>query len=151
MGTVLDAAFEIQEFLTKEAQRFRFIGGLALQRWGEPRATRDVDLTLLCPFGEEARAAELLAGGFPARIPDARDFAIRNRVLLLKSAGGVPIDISLGSRPRDWLDVESVVLRRGGTLGWGLIFGELEPLAAVRESPDIVARLRGLQAGVAKP
>ncbi len=124
MGTVLDAAFEVQEFLNKQAQRFCFIGGLALQRWGEPRATRDVDLTLLCPFGDEARAAELLAGGFPARIPDARDFAIRNRVLLLKSSGGVAIDISLGA----------------------LAFEE-RCVGRASESPDIVARLRALQAG----
>ena len=184
MGTVLDAAFEVQDFLNKQGQRFCFIGGLALQRWGEPRATRDVDLTLLCPFGDEARAAGLLAGAFAARIPDAREFAVRNRVLLLRNSGGVPIDISLGalafeercvgrasdwpigdgslrtcsaedlvvlkafaSRPRDWLDVESVVVRRGRALDWKLVFEELEPLAAVREAPDILARLRALQAG----
>ena len=51
MGTVLEAAFEVQSFLVQAGERFCFIGALALQRWGEPRATRDVDLTLLCPFG----------------------------------------------------------------------------------------------------
>ncbi|OGA68030.1 MAG: hypothetical protein A3G81_20465 [Betaproteobacteria bacterium RIFCSPLOWO2_12_FULL_65_14] len=56
MGTVLEAAFEVQSFLVQAGERFCFIGALALQRWGEPRATRDVDLTLLCPFGAEAAA-----------------------------------------------------------------------------------------------
>ena len=35
-------------------------GGLAVQRWGEPRLTRDADLTLLTGFGKEARFASAL-------------------------------------------------------------------------------------------
>jgi hypothetical protein len=182
MGTVLEAAFEIQRFLLQAGERFCLIGAVALQRWGEPRATRDVDLTLLCPFGAEPAALDRLLGRFAARIPDARDFGLKNRVVLLKSSGGIGIDVSLGglpfeercverssdwpvaggmlrtcsaedlvvlkafaARPRDWLDVESTIVRRGAKLDWGLIYQELEPLAALREAPEIVPRLREMQ------
>ena len=33
--------------------QFCFIGGLALQRWGEPRLIGDIDLTILTGFGHE--------------------------------------------------------------------------------------------------
>ncbi len=36
---VLAAAGEIQAFCQKQGWRFCFIGGVAVQRWGEPRLT----------------------------------------------------------------------------------------------------------------
>ena len=69
-------------------------------RWGEPRFTRGVDLTLLCPFGcEDEVSAPLLDSGYAGRISDPREFARRNRVLLLQSPDGVPIDIALAALP----------------------------------------------------
>ena len=47
MNALLAAAAEIQSFLRRTDERSCFIGGMALQRWGEPRFTRDIDLTLL--------------------------------------------------------------------------------------------------------
>ena len=65
---VIGAAWEAQQKLSRGGFRFCFIGGLALQRWGEPRYTQDVDLTLLCPFGEELAVGRALAELFqPAR------------------------------------------------------------------------------------
>ena len=55
MLEVIRAAHELQLLCTAESWRFCLIGGLALQRWGEPRETIDVDLTLLTGFGEEDR------------------------------------------------------------------------------------------------
>ena len=75
------------------------IGGLAVQRWGEPRATQDVDLTALAPFGEESRTLDVLLSAFEARVPDARAFAERYRVLRLRSDEGVGIDVSLAALP----------------------------------------------------
>jgi hypothetical protein len=42
---LLHAAAEIQRFFGEREWRFCFIGGLALLRWGQPRFTRDVDVT----------------------------------------------------------------------------------------------------------
>lgn len=99
MNALLKAAVEIQHFLQNTGEQFCFIGGVALQRWGEPRFTRDVDLTLLCPYGAEAVPVERLAAAFSARIPDAQAFAQQHRVLLLRSTTGIPIDIALGAIP----------------------------------------------------
>jgi hypothetical protein len=99
MNPIFAAAREIQEFCRARGWRFCIIGGLAVQRWGEPRLTRDVDVTLLTGFGGEPAFVDGLLSGFQPRLPDARDFALRNRVVLLSSSEGVPIDIALGAMP----------------------------------------------------
>jgi hypothetical protein len=100
MSALFDAARDLQAFLDTRGWRFCFIGGIAVLRWGEPRFTRDVDVTLLCPFGgEDEVSAPLLNSGYRGRISDAREFARRSRVLLLQSPEGVPIDIALAALP----------------------------------------------------
>ena len=53
MNPIFAAAIELQTFCEKRNWRYCIIGGLAVQRWGEPRLTRDVDLTVLSDFGSE--------------------------------------------------------------------------------------------------
>lgn len=93
------AASDILRFLDRKGVRACVIGGLAVQRWGEPRATQDVALTILAPFGEEAGPLDLLLARYRAREPDAREFALQYRVLKLESPDGVAIDVSLGALP----------------------------------------------------
>lgn len=99
MNGLLAAAAEIQDYLRDATQQFCFIGGLALQRWGDPRFTRDVDLTVLCPYGSEPAIANLLLAKFSPRMSGARDFALEHRVILLNSSTGIPLDIALGAIP----------------------------------------------------
>jgi hypothetical protein len=99
MNGVISAAAEIQAFCEGQGWRFCFIGGLALQRWAEPRETVDVDLTLITRFGNEAPFNDRLLENFEPRIPDAAQFAHQRRVLLLRSPAGVGIDIALGALP----------------------------------------------------
>lgn len=99
MNGVLSAAAEIQSFCDRQHWRFCFIGGIALQRWGEPRETVDVDLTLITGFGKETDFINQLLEHFAARIPDAAQFAHQRRVLLLRSPAGVGIDVALGALP----------------------------------------------------
>jgi len=96
---VLAAAGEIQGFCQQQGWRFCFIGGVAVQRWGEPRLTQDVDLTLLAGFGEEEPFVDRLLATFATRRSDAREFALRHRVLLLRTAAGVDLDVALGALP----------------------------------------------------
>lgn len=91
---IFAAAGEVQEQLTAAGFRFCFIGGLALQRWGEPRYTQDVDLSLLCPFGEEIAVARRLFDLISARIPDAIAFSAQSRVFLARASDGTPVDIA---------------------------------------------------------
>lgn len=94
---LIEAAREIQDFCAAKRWRFCFIGGLAVQHWGEARLTRDADLTVFTGVGEEASFVDALLAQFAPRIEQAKDFALRHRVLLLRAANGVPLDISLGA------------------------------------------------------
>ncbi len=99
MNPIFVAALELQESCRHRGWRFCFIGAVAVQRWGEPRLTEDADLTLLTGFGGEAPFVDALLGAFRGRRPDAREFALRYRVLLLEARNGVPLDVSLGAMP----------------------------------------------------
>jgi hypothetical protein len=96
MKSLFLAAAELETFLIERGWRYCFIGGLALQRWGQPRLTNDVDLTLLAGFGNEVPYVDALLRRYKARIPNGREFALKHRVLLLQSSEGIPIDVALG-------------------------------------------------------
>jgi len=92
---VYKAATAIQDLCRAEGWRFCIIGGLALQRWGEPRETIDVDLTLLAGFGDEERFIRGILAQFEPRVEDPIAFALANRVVLAKAASGVGMMHSL--------------------------------------------------------
>ena len=96
---LFDAANEIQDFLLKNRIKFCFIGGLAVIRWGEIRLTRDIDVCLLCGFGNEEKIVKPILENFTPRIKDAENFAINNRVLLINSHNNIPVDITLSGLP----------------------------------------------------
>ena len=50
-------------------------------------------------FGSEESYIDSLLEGFSKRIPEARQFALENRVLLLEGTGNIPIDVALGAMP----------------------------------------------------
>jgi len=52
VNALIQAAAELQAACVEHAWRFCFIGGLAVQRWGEPRETVNVDLTFRCAPGQ---------------------------------------------------------------------------------------------------
>jgi hypothetical protein len=176
---IIRAAADLQALCESQHWRFCFIGGLALQRWGEPRETIDVDVTLWTGFGGEEPFVRKLLEHFDARIADAVDFALTRRVLLARARSGVGLDIALGGLPfeesvvarsslfaygphtllrtcsaedlivmkafaaraRDWLDVEGTIIRQTGKLDWAYIRGQLQPLAELKESPEIMGEL----------
>jgi hypothetical protein len=99
VNALVAAALEIQEHCRSSGWRFCVVGGFAVLRWGEPRLTRDVDLTLLTGFGQEERFVDELLARFASRLASARDFALRHRVLLLAASNGTPLDVALGAMP----------------------------------------------------
>jgi hypothetical protein len=100
------AAADILAFCQARGWRCCVIGGVAVQRWGEPRQTRDVDLTLLTGLGGEEAFVDPILEHYAARVPDARRFALERRVLLVETAPGIPLDISLGGLPYEAAVVE---------------------------------------------
>ncbi|MBM3831853.1 MAG: hypothetical protein FJ403_00960 [Verrucomicrobia bacterium] len=96
---VLAAAGEVQHFCRQQSWHFCFIGGVAVQRWGEPRLTQYVDLTLLARFGSEEAFVDLRLKAFVPRRADARAFALSRRVLLIQTRENVGVDVALGAFP----------------------------------------------------
>lgn len=96
---ILRAAREIQSFCERMEWQCCIIGGLAVQRWGEPRFTQDVDLTILTGFGRERDFISTLLEAFTPRRGDAAEFALNARVLLLKASNDVPLDVAFGGMP----------------------------------------------------
>lgn len=99
MNGLFHAALEVEQFMRQQKWRFCLIGGLAVIRWGQPRATQDVDFSLLTGFGGEQEYIDRLLARFHGRRADARDFALRHRVVLARTADGVPLDIALAGFP----------------------------------------------------
>jgi len=90
------AARELAEFLKESGVLYAIAGGFALQYWGEPRLTRDLDVTVLVPQEQLPGFLDFALKRFRPRLPDAKDFALKHRVLLVETEAGVPIDVSLG-------------------------------------------------------
>ncbi|AMY12949.1 hypothetical protein LuPra_06233 [Luteitalea pratensis] len=186
MNALIRAAADLQAVCEAQQWRFCFIGGLAVLRWGEPRETIDVDLTLITGFGREREFVSVLLDAFRPRIDDAGAFAERNRVLLLRAASGVGLDIALGGlpfeelaverstrftyppdvslrtcsaedlivlkafadRPKDWVDIEGVIVRQSRQLDWPYVCAQLAPLAELKEEPELLDRLEQTRARI---
>jgi len=99
LNNVLQLAANFCQQLESVGVPYCVIGGVAYQRWGEPRQTLDVDATLFVGFGAEDFAIEQMLSIFDSRIDDPLEFAHQNRILLLRSKSGTDIDVSLGGLP----------------------------------------------------
>ena len=184
MIDLITEAHKFQSYCQSLKWEFCFIGGLALQNWGEPRLTRDIDVTILAGFGNEDQFASAILKVYEPRLSDAAAFAQQHRVLLVRTKTGIDFDISLAALPfeeqmirhsklveylpgielricsaedlivlksfanrtQDWEDVSSVITRQGSaSLDWAYIRSNLEPLAAIKEEPQILERLNKLR------
>lgn len=95
MNPQLEAAWLIHEFLTAHDVRYAVIGAIALQKWGEPRFTRDVDITVESSITDLPRLVRLITEQFASRTQDPLAFARRTRMILIKAGADIDVDISL--------------------------------------------------------
>lgn len=107
MRDLFTAARGMQTFCFAQGWRFCFIGGLAVWRWGKPRFTQDIDLTILAGFRDEEKIVDVFLEHYGSRVPNGRDLFLSQRVLRLLDQSGVPMDIALGGLPFE----ESAVAR----------------------------------------
>jgi hypothetical protein len=98
MNPIFAAAVEVENVCQTAGFKFCFIG-VAVQRWGQPRMTADVDLTVITGFGHEEPYVDTLLEHLSARVPDARAFALAHRTLLVVASNGINADIALGAMP----------------------------------------------------
>lgn len=94
--TIFEAAAEVARFLDEQVVPYAVLGGVAVQYWGEPRATRDVDIVVMVPSEKMQDFLSAAVQRFRPRLPDALAFARRHQMLLISTADGTPLDISLG-------------------------------------------------------
>lgn len=93
------AAGHITAFLERKGRASCVIGGVAVSRWGAPRATEDVDLAVLADFGEELVVLRELLSEYPSRINEPEAFVGANRIALLLLPGNIKADVSLAAFP----------------------------------------------------
>lgn len=88
------------------------------------------------PFEEQAvtRATEyVFAEGVSLRVCSAEDLVVMK---------------AFAARPQDWIDIAGIAIRQRDRLDWTYIYANLEPLAELKESPELVMQLRALEQSV---
>lgn len=119
----------IAEILQRRGLPYMVIGGIAAQLWGEPRFTKDIDLTVdvRADVDELLRIAEEIG---VARPRDPKDFVERTRVLPLVSADGVGVDLTLATLT---FEIEAIDRARDVDLGYGPVrFCQPDDLAIMK-------------------
>ncbi len=99
MNLLVDEAARFQKFVIENGWEFYFIGGLAVQIWGEPRLTRDIDLTVFTNFENETQFIETIIAKYRPRYSTAPDHALAERLIPVLSETGITIDVALGGFP----------------------------------------------------
>jgi hypothetical protein len=57
---------------------------------------------------------------------------------------------AFAARPKDWMDVEGIIIRQNELLDWHYIRAQLKPLAELKGSPEIVQEIEGRRAQFGK-
>jgi len=52
---------------------------------------------------------------------------------------------AFADRPRDWADIEGILIRQAGSLDWVMVRDELAPLLELKDSPESLDRLEQLR------
>jgi len=182
MTDLFSEAAELQKFIGDNGWDFYFVGGVAVQFWGEPRLTFDIDLTVFTDLANEREFIAKFLEKYRPKFPDADDFALVNRVLPLFTASNTGIDVNLGGfsntnnafarssyqrltdevslrvcsaedllimktiagRPKDWVDVESVIIKQTN-VDWEYVDSSLRELDLFPDIKDHVEKLHGLK------
>ncbi|MBL7086052.1 MAG: hypothetical protein ISS28_02965 [Candidatus Cloacimonetes bacterium] len=93
MNTQVEAAIEIHTFLSKHNISYVIIGGFAVQHWGEPRFTRDIDITVSVPIEKTEIFVQNILKHFDTRVQDTIHYVQETRVLPIRAKNECEIDI----------------------------------------------------------
>ncbi|MCX6070196.1 MAG: hypothetical protein NTU91_04950 [Chloroflexi bacterium] len=97
MNPQIKAALAVHEFFAEQLTlNYAVIGGIALQFWGEPRFTHDLDVTVQDKL-DLPELVKLTTEAFGSRVPNPQKFARDTRMLLL-SVAGVDVDVAVALR-----------------------------------------------------
>lgn len=97
MNPQIEAALAVHElFFERLKLDYAVIGGIALQFWGEPRFTHDLDVTVQDRL-DLPELVRFTTDAFGSRVPDPQTFARETRMLLVRVAQ-VDVDIAVALR-----------------------------------------------------
>jgi hypothetical protein len=65
--------------------------------------------------------------------------------LVTCSAEDLVVLKAFADRGKDWADIEGVLTRQRGKLGWRYIWAQLRPLVELKGEPEILERLKRLR------
>ncbi|MBA2303465.1 MAG: nucleotidyltransferase [Acidobacteria bacterium] len=99
MTTQEDGLAEITAFLERQDVPYMVIGGIANLIWGEPRATLDVDVTVLVSSDAIDSFIASIGRELTILVKDPSRFVRDTRVLPASSRSGVRIDLVFGLLP----------------------------------------------------
>ena len=96
MNPRFEAAWEIHQFLKQHNVPYAVIGGVAVQKWGDQRATQDVDISVGTSIEEGSqKLIQLIIEHFSSRITKPVEFAKQTRMVLVRASNGIDVDIAL--------------------------------------------------------
>lgn len=122
MLAIYEAAWEMHTYLTKQKIPYVVIGGIAVQKWGQPRLTKDVDLTISVPVEKTEAFVKKVAVRFKPRVAELREFARRTRVLPIYAGNGCMIDVSLALPGYEDLLMQRAILQTGSAQNHSRLF-----------------------------
>lgn len=105
MDKLTEALHRVTTALDDAGLPYMLIGGLANLVWGEPRTTMDIDLTVDAQRAGTRGILEVAEGIGRLLADDPEDVAERGRLIPLRTAEGVRVDLVLATLP---FEVEAI-------------------------------------------
>lgn len=101
MENLIEALWVLQERLRQEGIASAVVGGIALSIWGEPRATRDVDLRVLLGREEAHRLLAALTNDYALLADNPLTTLQKMGFLFVQDRAGVRLDLLLADTAFD--------------------------------------------------
>ena len=109
MKTFETALKDIAALFNKHHIDYMVIGGLANAKWGQPRATLDIDITIWVQDDEIEHIISIFQQTYTIRVDNPFEFIAETRVLPVKTPEDQPIDIIFGALPFEQQAIERAV------------------------------------------
>lgn len=115
---ILTALKAVSQWLDRQSIPYTIIGGIALSLLTEPRATKDIDVTI---WAEHVSVDHILRSAsdfdLSSRIENPIEFATRARILLfIHRTTNVGVDLSLGALPFEKEMIDNSKLLKAGVI-----------------------------------
>ena len=107
MNALEAALVDIATFLEESAIPYMVIGGYANLRWGRPRLTEDIDITVSVAEPSWPEFVAAVEKRYCPLAPNPLEFARQTRVIPISTSGGVRVDLVLSA-----LGYEETAIRR---------------------------------------